>query len=167
VVCPRCGTAHWQNAQPAAAALVLHDGKLLLVRRAHDPWRGCWCAPSGFCNGDEHPIDCAERETLEEAGIRVRVVGHLGHWISEYELAPDAAAEPIHCAVTYYHAVPVDDASPTADRVETSEAGWFAPDELPDALSPPEEAPHIYAAWRDAVAAGRTHTPLPDRPPTR
>lgn len=28
----------------------------MLVRRAHEPWNGLWCAPSGFCEHDEHPI---------------------------------------------------------------------------------------------------------------
>jgi len=166
VACPACGTAHWLNAQPAAGALVVDDGRLLLVRRAHEPWHGRWCAPGGFCAGDEHPIDCAEREAFEEAGVRIRVVGYLGHWITEYEPAPDPAAEPVYCAVSYYHAVLVD-GRPEPDRVETSEAAWFAPDELPDALSPPSTAPLIYGAWREAIAAGRTQTPLPDRPARR
>jgi ADP-ribose pyrophosphatase YjhB (NUDIX family) len=167
LACTQCGTAHWLKASPAAAALVVHDGKLLLVRRAHDPWNGSWCAPSGFCDGDEHPIECAEREAFEEAGIRIRVIGYLGHWISEYATAPGIDVEPVYCAVSYYHAVPIGDATPTADDVETSAAVWFAPDELPAELAPPVTAAQIYGAWRDAIIGGRTETPLPDRPATR
>ena len=37
----------------------------VLTRRAHAPWQGLWCAPSGFCDGPEHPILAAEREVLE------------------------------------------------------------------------------------------------------
>ena len=164
VSCPACGTAHWLNARPGAAALVVDSGKLLLVRRAHDPWLGCWWAPSGFCDGSEHPIDCAEREAFEEAGVRIQVVGYLGHWITEYAPATDAATEPTYAAVAYYHAVPVDDAEATPDGIETNGAAWFAPSELPDALAPPATAPHIYAAWREACMNGLTTTPLPDRP---
>lgn len=38
----------------------------------------------------------------------------------------------------------------------------FAPDELPTALAPPLNGPRIYAAWREALAAARLETPLPD-----
>ncbi len=164
VVCAACGAAHWLNAKLAAAALVVHDGRLLLTRRAIEPWRGLWCAPSGFCDSEEHPIDCAEREALEEAGIRVRVVGYLGHWIDEYVAAADDASEPQHCAVSYYHAVPLDEPAAVHDGVEVAEVAWFAPDELPADVSPPVNGPRIYAAWREAFRSGRLETPLPDRP---
>src|SRR3954451_11068051 len=82
--CAQCGRGHWNNAKPAAAALVVRRGTLLLVRRALEPWRGSWCAPSGFCDEDEHPINAAQRETFEEAGVRARVTGFLGMWVSVY-----------------------------------------------------------------------------------
>ena len=94
VACAACGTRHWLNAKPAAAALVVAEGRLLLTRRAIEPWRGLWCAPSGFCDGDEHPAACAVREAGEEAGIRVRVVGYLGHWVDEYLPAGREGADP-------------------------------------------------------------------------
>ena len=89
--CSACGRRHWRNAKPGAAALAARDGRLVLVRRALDPWRGAWCAPSGFCDGDEHPILTAERETLEEAGVRIRVTGFLGIWTSPYDDEETAA----------------------------------------------------------------------------
>lgn len=55
---------------------------------------------------------CAEREALEQAGVRVRVVGSLGHWIDEYLPAADEASEAQYCAVSYYHAVPVGEPQP-------------------------------------------------------
>src|SRR5690348_18508583 len=83
-VCAVCGMEHWRSAKPGAAALVVRDDKLLLVRRQHDPWFGAWCAPSGFCDGGEHPIHTAEREAFEEAGLRIRVTGFLGVWVGTY-----------------------------------------------------------------------------------
>jgi 8-oxo-dGTP diphosphatase len=166
VVCNACGAAHFLNAKLGAAALVVHDGRLLLTRRAIEPWRGRWCAPSGFCDGDEHPAACAEREAFEEAGVRVRVVGYLGHWVDEYRPADDAASEPQYCAVSYYHAVPVDEPELRGDH-EVSEVAWFAPDELPAELSPPASGARIYAAWREAFDARRLETPLPDTPSGR
>src|SRR5690348_828587 len=84
VACGACGAQHWLNASPAAGALVVDEGRLLLTQRAIEPWLGLWCAPSGFCDGDEHPAACAAREALEETGVSVRITGYLGHWIDEY-----------------------------------------------------------------------------------
>jgi ADP-ribose pyrophosphatase YjhB (NUDIX family) len=163
VACPACGTQHWLNTKPGAGALVVHDSRLLLTRRAIDPWRGMWCAPSGFCDGDEHPIACAEREALEEAAVRVRVVGYLGHWIDEYLPGEPGGVEPQYCAVSYYHAVPLDEPHAVHDGNEVAEVAWFAPDDVPADVSPPQNGPRIYAAWREAFRAGRLETPLPDR----
>lgn len=160
VVCAACGAEHWLKASRAAAALVVHDGRLLLTRRAHEPWRGRWCAPSGFCDGPEHPADTAVRETLEEAGLRIRLVGYLGHWVDEYLPGGDAGVEPQWCAVSYYHAVPVGGLELSYQPGEVTEAAWFGPDELPAELAPPGNGPRIYEAWRDALRAGRLETPL-------
>jgi 8-oxo-dGTP diphosphatase len=161
--CPACGSPHWLNASPAAGTLVVDGGRLLLTRRAIEPWRGMWCAPSGFCDGPEHPAPCAEREAFEETGVRARVVGYLGHWIDEY--APGAAdgTDPQYCAVSYYHAVPTEQPRARVDGTEVAEVRWFPADELPEGLAPPGNGPRIYRAWRDAFSSGRLETPLPDR----
>jgi ADP-ribose pyrophosphatase YjhB (NUDIX family) len=146
----------------AAAALVVHDGRLLLTQRGHEPWQGRWCAPSGFCDGPEHPAVAAERETLEEVGLTVRVIGYLGHWVDEYLPGGDDGEEPQYCAVSYYHAVPVDGVELRPQTGEVERAGWFAPGELPAELAPPRNGAEIYAAWRAAFEADRLSTPLPD-----
>jgi 8-oxo-dGTP pyrophosphatase MutT (NUDIX family) len=165
VQCGACGRRHWRNAKPAAAGLVVRDGTLLLVRRAHAPWSGKWCAPSGFCDGPEHPILTAEREIYEESGIRARVVGFLGVWTGDYA---DASWNDVHewISVAYYHAVPLDDAVGRPDGVETVEVHWFAWNELPaaDMLAPPRRFPQVLEAWRAAYRTGQIVTPLLDRP---
>jgi 8-oxo-dGTP diphosphatase len=152
VTCGACGTRHWVNAKPGAGALVAHDGQLLLVRRAHDPWRDLWCAPGGFCEPDEHPVDAATRETLEETGVPVRVTGYLGVWISRYD--------GDWISVAYYHAVPEGEAGEPG--AEVADVRWFAPDELPADVAPPGTFERVLAAWCRAVADGRTETPLYD-----
>jgi ADP-ribose pyrophosphatase YjhB (NUDIX family) len=162
VACSSCGAEHWRMTSRASAALVVHDGRLLLTERALEPWRGCWCAPSGFCDGPEHPVATAERETFEEVGLRVRVTGYLGHWVDEYLPGTDDGVDPQYCAVFYYHAVPVGGLDLSYQAGEVSDAAWFRPDELPAQLAPPGNAPRIYAVWREAFHAGRLETPLPD-----
>ncbi len=64
VTCPACDTSHWQDAKPCAGALVTRDGRLLLVRRSHEPWLGRWDIPGGFCGSREHPAMAAAREQM-------------------------------------------------------------------------------------------------------
>lgn len=162
VRCAACGTRHWLNPKPCANAVVLDSGRVLLARRAHDPWRGLWGAPGGFCEVGEHPTLTAEREVYEETGLQVRVTGYLGVWIDAYAdpPAPDDA-ETIN--VAYYHAVPVGEGGPP-DPAEVSELGWFSWDELPDELAPPETLVRVLSAARASVGNGTSVTALPDQP---
>jgi ADP-ribose pyrophosphatase YjhB (NUDIX family) len=76
-VCPQCGWIYFANPKVAAAALVIENGKVLLIRRAFDPFRGLWTLPAGFVDADEDPRRAAERECLEETGLTVRVTNVL------------------------------------------------------------------------------------------
>lgn len=72
-VCPQCGWIHFVDPKVAAAVLIVQNGRVLLVRRVNEPFRGLWTLPAGFVNGGEDPAEAAERECLEETGLSVRV----------------------------------------------------------------------------------------------
>ncbi len=72
-VCPQCRYIHFQDPKVAAAVLVEDGSRVLLVRRANEPFRGLWTLPAGFVNGGEDPARASERECLEETGLVVRV----------------------------------------------------------------------------------------------
>lgn len=74
-VCPKCGFVDWHNPAPAAGAVVVEQGKLLLVKRAGYPRDGDWCIPAGFNEWDESPAECAVRELKEETGFAVELQG--------------------------------------------------------------------------------------------
>ena len=73
-VCPQCDWIHFVDPKVAAAVLIEQDGRVLLVRRAGEPFRGLWTLPAGFIDGGEDPAQAAARECLEETGLSVRVV---------------------------------------------------------------------------------------------
>ncbi|HYH48452.1 MAG TPA: NUDIX domain-containing protein [Acidimicrobiia bacterium] len=160
VRCPACGVTHYANAKPCAGVLIMQDGRLLLLRRAIEPWRGMWDIPGGFCDPEEHPMLTAQREAREETGLDVDVTGFLGLWLDRYPDPSDPDADVTLNA--YYHAtVGAEVGAP--DPAETTEIGWFSPDELPP-IAFPNHAEAVLVAWRQAVKDGRTVTPLPDRP---
>jgi len=162
VTCPACGVAHYANAKPCAGVLIMRDGRLLLLRRAIEPWLGMWDIPGGFCEVDEHPIETARREAREETGLEVEVTGFLGVWLDRYPNPADTA-HPTVTLNAYYHAVAGAEVG-RPDSGETTELGWFEPDGLPDDIAFPNHAEAVLSAWREAVKCGRTVTPLADCP---
>ncbi len=85
-------------------------------------------------------------------GLDVRVTGMVGIWIDTYGAA-DPADPPDATLNCYYHAVTADDRSPVVDSREASEAAWFAPDALPDAIAFPDHVREVLEAWRETVAS--------------
>ena len=72
-VCPNCNWVHFADPKVAVAVLIQDEGKVLLVRRAVDPYRGLWTLPAGFIEAGEDPVIAAERECLEETNLQVYV----------------------------------------------------------------------------------------------
>jgi len=50
---------------------VVKGGRLLLVKRGVEPYKGCWDIPGGFLEAGEHPEDGAVREGQEETGLKL------------------------------------------------------------------------------------------------
>jgi 8-oxo-dGTP diphosphatase len=71
-VCPNCGWIYFSDPKVAAAVLVEQDGRVLLVRRVNEPFRGLWTLPAGFVDAGENPARAAERECVEETRLTVR-----------------------------------------------------------------------------------------------
>lgn len=72
-VCPACGWIYFADPKVAAAVLVEQGGRVLLVRRVNEPFRGLWTLPAGFVDAQEDPARAAARECEEETGLTVRV----------------------------------------------------------------------------------------------
>jgi 8-oxo-dGTP diphosphatase len=63
---------------PIAAAIIVKDGHVLMVRRRVKEGELSWQFPAGEVEADESPEDAAVRESLEETGLTVRATKRLG-----------------------------------------------------------------------------------------
>lgn len=140
--CASCGAEYFRNSKPCAGALVIRHGRMLLARRAIEPFKDHWDIPGGFLNEGEHPDDGARREILEETGLRVRLTGLLGIYMDRYGGA-DADEWTLNI---YYLAEPLDDAEPRAAD-DASELAWFLPGELPAQMAFKHEN-QVLADWQ-------------------
>jgi len=71
-ICPVCGFIHYKNPTVGVAVILLHDGKLLLIKR-RGSYDGMWCIPCGHVEWDEDIRLCACRELKEETGLEVEL----------------------------------------------------------------------------------------------
>lgn len=99
--------------------------KLLLVKRAGEPYQGKWALPGGFARLDEDLDAAARRELEEETGV-------AGVYLEQLYTFGGVSRDPRERVITvaYYALIP-------SDRVELKAAtdaeavGWFSLDELP------------------------------------
>jgi 8-oxo-dGTP diphosphatase len=71
-VCIECGEIVYLNPVPSVAAILVREGRVLLVRRAIQPGLGKWCLPGGFIEADEGPAEAIIREVNEETGLQCK-----------------------------------------------------------------------------------------------
>jgi ADP-ribose pyrophosphatase YjhB (NUDIX family) len=89
LVCTQCTFVFYQNSKPCVGALILDQAKLLLVKRAQEPFKGYWDIPGGFLEAGEHPETGVLREILEETGLHIQLDKLLGIFMDIYETTGD------------------------------------------------------------------------------
>ena len=99
--------------------------KILLIRRAGDPYRGAWALPGGFVEPDEGLDQAAARELEEETGV-------TGVYLEQLYTFGEPKRDPRERVITvaYYALIPSERLRlKAADDAEA--VGWFAMDDLP------------------------------------
>jgi len=123
-------------------AVILHDGRALIVQRASEPRKGEWTVPGGVLEVGETLRSGIEREVLEETGLLVKA----GPVVDVYEnIWPDASGK------TEFHYVLVDFlceliSGELQAGTDAAEARWITVEELDD-LS-------LIGKTADAIRAG-------------
>ena len=151
LACEGCGAVYYANSAPTVCGLVEDAAaRLLLGRRAIEPYRGMWDTLGGFLHEGEDVLAGLRRELREETGLEVEPVSFLGAWTDRYGDGPEA----VHTLNLFWVVRATGGEPRPADDVE--ELAWFAADELPA----PEElaftrVADVIAAWRADVGSRR------------
>ena len=83
--CAGCGFGHYLNPIAGVAALLTDAaGRLLLLRRAHEPGRGRLGLPGGFVDIGESAEQALRREIREEVGLEVPALSYFLSRPNEY-----------------------------------------------------------------------------------
>lgn len=110
--CPQCGFVYYANPSAATACFITDaGGRLLTVRRAHEPAKGTLSLPGGFMDMGETAEAGIIREVREETGMAVEEVTYL---FSLPNLYPYGGMI-VHTADLFFSARVADFASAVAD----------------------------------------------------
>lgn len=71
--CTACGEIHYENPLNVVGTVPVWGEQVLLCRRNIEPRHGMWTLPAGFMELGESTSEGALRETIEEAGAKVRM----------------------------------------------------------------------------------------------
>ncbi|MFZ3592287.1 NUDIX hydrolase [Streptomyces sp. BH104] len=105
-----------------SAAIIVDDGKVLMVRRRVGEGELLWQFPAGGIEEGETPQEAAVRETLEETALTVKSVKLLGQRVH-----PKTGRE-----MSYTACEPVEGGAFVADAEELDAIAWVAHSEISD-----------------------------------
>ncbi|MFD0595583.1 NUDIX domain-containing protein [Catellatospora coxensis] len=106
-------------------------GRILLIKRSDN---GYWAFPAGAMELGESMRDCAIRETFEETGLKAGQAT-LFAFLSgpQYTFTNMFGDTYQHVSGSYLLTEVSGELNP--DPAEAADAGWFAPDDLPEPTS--------------------------------
>ena len=121
-----CNETGYQTPKVDTRAAVFQEGKILLVHERN----GTWSLPGGWCDVNRSVAENVVKETLEEAGLRVRAERLIAVQDRNRHNAPRYAYGVMKvfvlCSALGGEFVP---------NIETMERRYFARDELPEPLA--------------------------------
>ncbi len=132
--CADCERMLYSDPKLAVAAIIPHNGGIVLIKRGIEPAYGKWSFPSGYVNRGEVVEKALEREVREETELVVRAIQLVGLYSK-----PGQAV-----VLAVYEAEVLDGKLSAADEV--LEARIFSPLELPDLAF--EHDDRIIDDWR-------------------
>jgi 8-oxo-dGTP diphosphatase len=117
-------------------AVIVEDGRVLLVKRGHPPLAGEWSIPGGVLEIGETLREAAVREASEETCLTVEPSDLLG--VYDRILRDDTGRTLYHYVLIDFLCRPIGGTALAAD--DADEVRWFAPDELQNLRLPEDTA---------------------------
>jgi len=108
-------------------AIIIENGCVLLVKRAHPPIQGQWSIPGGVLEVGEFVREAAVREAREETGLIVEPADLLG--VYDRILHNPEQRVQYHYVLVDFLCRPVGGELQAAD--DAAEVRWFTREELP------------------------------------
>jgi len=134
--CGGCGYEHFPSIYPCAIVLAQRGDEVLLIRKREWP-PGYYSLPSGFCDLGECLEECAEREVLEETGVRIGGLRYRG-----------SQCWPFPSQLMVAFTAVFEGGEVTPDPEELEDARWFSPDALPPTFSSRSVAGWLIEQWK-------------------
>ena len=101
------------------------DSEILLIERKNDPFSGSWALPGGFMDMEETTLAAAERELMEETGIK-------GLHLVMHGLRDDIHRDPRGRCLTVVFVCILEKEKPQANAGDDAkEVRWFPINALP------------------------------------
>lgn len=136
----------------AVGGVVIHDGRVLLVRRGQPPLEGQWSIPGGILELGETIAEGIARELREETGIRIRVLELIE--IYEKVLRDEQGAAQYHFVILDYACELVEGTARAGGDVR--EVMWSTEEEL-DAVGLTAAAKRVIRKAFSGVRARAAH----------
>ena len=108
-------------------AVIIENGRVVLVKRAQPPIQGQWTIPGGVLEVGERVREAAERETREETGLIVEPRNLLG--VYERVALDDEGRVQYHYVLIDFLCSPVGGELRAGS--DAADVRWFTREELP------------------------------------
>lgn len=120
-------SGHYMRVAADICALRRSDGelKILLIRRAKDPFKGSWALPGGRLESDENLDQCAVRELEEETGLKVES-------IRQFATFSEPLRDPRERTVSACYLAWIADDADAQAASDATEVRWFSCNALPE-----------------------------------
>lgn len=112
---------------------IWRHGRVLLVKRGHEPFLGCWSLPGGRVEYGEALHEAARREVREETGLEIGTP----HLVEALDVIGPGEPPSSHFVIVVFTAEAEGEPSAASDAAEI---GWFEPEAIDTLPTTPDLA---------------------------
>lgn len=124
--CPQCDFLIFMNVATAVGAFIADgQGRLLLLRRSHNPGKGMLAAPGGFVDPAESAEEALAREVREEVNLEVASARYFCSFPNRYDYRG-----VIYPTADFYFLCTVKSLEPLTALDEVESCCFLRPDEI-------------------------------------